>query len=430
MVDVLRNSGVAYVFSKDLRAWLALNGGGGVAILNDLKDVDTATTAPTNTQVLTYNTTTNQWEPADAGGGAESLTDLSDVTAITGTTTVVVVGGAGTAGVVTAYNANGDLAATSPAFPPRFNDTSSDHQYVILVNELAADRNITLPLLLGNDVFVFADFIQTLTNKTLTSPTINTPAMSADSIDAITDIAAALKSGSDGTLITGTDPGVAETTAKFNSDGDVVGGVTPVEGSIILGNATPAHQNLAIGTADQILTADGTTAAWGAIPGVYFPPLPPLWTRINNTTGNISRGDARPTSGVQFFPGIYVVASFAADLEVYCAWRMPDKFPAGTLEMLLECVPVTEPGTGETLIVTLDHEEYAEDADLDAVTFVNEGTETITTGAGTDVFRLFQASHTFGTVPAVSTLMVCRLTFELASTFAVDSVVRPYLRWV
>jgi len=46
-------------------------------------------------------------------------------------------------------------------------DTSADHQYVLAVNELTADRTITLPLLTGNDEFVFKDHAQTLTNKTL-----------------------------------------------------------------------------------------------------------------------------------------------------------------------------------------------------------------------------------------------------------------------
>lgn len=53
------------------------------------------------------------------------------------------------------------------------NDTTGDHQYVFAVNELAADRNIELPLLTGNDVFVFEAHSQTLTNKTLTAPDIN-----------------------------------------------------------------------------------------------------------------------------------------------------------------------------------------------------------------------------------------------------------------
>jgi hypothetical protein len=49
---------------------------------------------------------------------------------------------------------------------PQINDTSSDHQYVFAVNELVADRTVTLPLLAADDIFVFEAFIQTLTNKT------------------------------------------------------------------------------------------------------------------------------------------------------------------------------------------------------------------------------------------------------------------------
>ena len=53
-------------------------------------------------------------------------------------------------------------------------DTSANHQYIVGVSELAADRTITLPLLTGNDIFVFNDFAAVLTNKTLTSPVLNT----------------------------------------------------------------------------------------------------------------------------------------------------------------------------------------------------------------------------------------------------------------
>jgi hypothetical protein len=57
---------------------------------------------------------------------------------------------------------------TSPVLTtPQINDTSADHQYVFAVSELAADRTVTLPLLTGNDTFVFADHTQTLDNKTI-----------------------------------------------------------------------------------------------------------------------------------------------------------------------------------------------------------------------------------------------------------------------
>lgn len=76
-----------------------------------------------------------------------------------------------------AHNQNGThksgLALPSPVITtPQINDTSADHQYILGVSELTADRTITLPLLTGNDDFVFEDHTQTLTNKTLTAPVL------------------------------------------------------------------------------------------------------------------------------------------------------------------------------------------------------------------------------------------------------------------
>ena len=57
---------------------------------------------------------------------------------------------------------------TSPVLTtPQVNDTSANHQYVFAVSELAADRTVTLPLLGGNDEFVFKDHAVTMTNKTM-----------------------------------------------------------------------------------------------------------------------------------------------------------------------------------------------------------------------------------------------------------------------
>lgn len=67
---------------------------------------------------------------------------------------------------------------TSPVLTtPQINDTSANHQYIFAVSELLADRTVTLPLLTGNDDFVFEDHIQTLTNKTIVQKvTAYTPA--------------------------------------------------------------------------------------------------------------------------------------------------------------------------------------------------------------------------------------------------------------
>jgi len=67
-------------------------------------------------------------------------------------------------------------------------DTSADHQYVLAVNELTADRTVTLPLLTGNDEFVFAAHTKTLTNKRVTPRTDSTtssatPTINTDNLD-------------------------------------------------------------------------------------------------------------------------------------------------------------------------------------------------------------------------------------------------------
>lgn len=56
---------------------------------------------------------------------------------------------------------------------PKIHDTSADHHYVFAVNELTADRTVTLPLLAGNDTFVFASHAETLSNKTLSAPIVS-----------------------------------------------------------------------------------------------------------------------------------------------------------------------------------------------------------------------------------------------------------------
>lgn len=50
---------------------------------------------------------------------------------------------------------------------PRIRDAGGDHWYTIAGSNLAADRNVTLPLLTGNDTFVLASHPETLTNKTI-----------------------------------------------------------------------------------------------------------------------------------------------------------------------------------------------------------------------------------------------------------------------
>jgi len=63
----------------------------------------------------------------------------------------------------------------------QIDDTTGDHQYIIGVSELAADRTATLPLLGGNDEFTFNSHTQTLSNKTLVTPLIKNPTLGGSS---------------------------------------------------------------------------------------------------------------------------------------------------------------------------------------------------------------------------------------------------------
>ena len=60
----------------------------------------------------------------------------------------------------------------------RDSDGAAGQKYTFGVSDLVADRIVTLPLLTGDDEFVFKEHAVTMTNKTLTSPTINAGALS------------------------------------------------------------------------------------------------------------------------------------------------------------------------------------------------------------------------------------------------------------
>jgi len=78
---------------------------------------------------------------------------------------------------------------------------------------------------------------ETLTNKTFDAAN-NTLSLTADSVDAITEIAAALKTGLDTKLVTGT-AGTANHFPIWNADGDIVDdGLTFTDGDFIVGNGS------------------------------------------------------------------------------------------------------------------------------------------------------------------------------------------------
>jgi hypothetical protein len=111
-------------------------------------------------------------------------------------------------------------------------DTSNDHVYTFGVSELTLDRTIILPLLTGNDIFVFENHIQTLTNKTINTASNTITIATAD-------------------VISGT----------FADTRIVASNVTQHEGSITIGNLTGAPIGAVVGISDvQTLTNKTLTA--------------------------------------------------------------------------------------------------------------------------------------------------------------------------
>lgn len=175
------------LFRKLSRKWVGQIGAGGVADAS-------VTTVPLSsaTNLATDTGVTVVIDRVDANGTATPSLEETVVGVVSGSNLVSCVRGVeGTAqahsagavvevlvtakgyndiidGFLTAFNQDGTIKTSTVLTTPQINDTTADHQYVFGVSELVADRTVTLPLLAGNDVFVFADFIQTLTNKRVT----------------------------------------------------------------------------------------------------------------------------------------------------------------------------------------------------------------------------------------------------------------------
>ena len=196
---------------------------------------------------------------------------------------------------------------TSPVLTtPQINDTSLDHQYIFASSELAADRTVTLPLLTGNDVFVFADFAQTLTNKTLTSPTLTTPALGTPASGTLTNCTGLpVSTGISGLgsnvatfLATPSSANLASALTDETGSGANVFATSPTLVTPVLGVATATSVNkvtiTAPATSSTLTIADGssliTSGAYAitltatATTGVTLPTSGTLATRAGSET--------------------------------------------------------------------------------------------------------------------------------------------------
>ena len=165
---------------------------------------------------------------------------------------------------VIAGNTVAQTLASKTLTAPQINDTTADHQYVIAVSELTADRTVTLPLLTGNDTFTFDSHTATLTNKTInggnnTFAAIPTSALSGTAF-AVTDGSTSSNIASGGTL---TFAATSNETTVAQSGGTVTVGLpnnVTITGNLTVNGTTTTVNSTTVTLDDPIITLGGDSA--------------------------------------------------------------------------------------------------------------------------------------------------------------------------
>jgi len=129
-----------------------------------------------------------------------------------------------------------------------FRNPANTFSYTLAHGAITAARTITLPVLTGNDTFVFEGHTQTLTNKTLTSPRLNTTSTVGHVWTA-----------------TGTD-GSGSWAAPAAGFADPL----TTRGDLIYRNASTTTR-LPLGSNLQLLGSDGTDALWTSLTVDHLP---------------------------------------------------------------------------------------------------------------------------------------------------------------
>lgn len=166
--------------------------------------------------------------------------------------------------------------------------TNKKITYANLVGGVLSELGVTASVVELNYTDGVTSAIQTQmdTKAPTASPTFTgTVSLPADSVNAITEIASGIKSGADGTLVTGT-AGTASDLSIWNADGDLVDGPTPPSGTII---GTTDTQTLT----NKRITKRITTIVSNATPTVNTDncdavTITALATAITSMTSNLS----------------------------------------------------------------------------------------------------------------------------------------------
>ncbi len=149
-------------------------------------------------------------------------------------------------------------------------DSDLSHHYIFGVANIAADRTVSLPLLAGNDTFVFEAFAATLTNKTIDGNS-NTLTVLADS-----QLSGATPIANGGT-------GQTSKTPAFDALSP-----TTTKGDLIVSDGTDNVRE-AVGSNDQVLTADSAQTS-----GVKW--ATPSDTKFTEASNTVQTTDATVTT--------------------------------------------------------------------------------------------------------------------------------------
>jgi len=317
-------------------------------------------------------------------------------------------------------------------FSPRIQDTSQDHRYIFGVSELAADRTVTLPLLAGNDTFVFEGHTQTLTNKTLTNPTLN-----AGGGTLVLPQGASASQTADGSIFWDTDDnllsigdGSARKVFVDTTSTQTLGSKT-LNDVVITGTLTA---NGSVGTNGYVLKSTGTGITWvqssDAIAitdttnatGTVYPLM------VSETTGTLVDVDILTTKfSIDGPTGDVTIGSTTPATASIGALKVTGGIKAGNLYVDVPANPLLAEAslthvTGSTsfgngaFVVTY------------AVTAVNSLGETIGTNHSTRYYNwstnptAFTATVTWAAISGATSYKVYRKTTASSSWFLVETV--------
>lgn len=190
-------------FKKVSRRWVGQIGAGGVSDASVTTiPLSSATNLPTDTAVVIVI------DRVDANGTATPSLEETIIGVVSGSNLINCVRGAeGTAqahnagavaevlltakgwndfidALLVSFNQDGTPKDGIVLTTPQINNVAKTYQYIFAPSALTADRTVTMPLLTAGDTFVFADFIQTLTNKRINPRIITT----TDDATAVIDV--------------------------------------------------------------------------------------------------------------------------------------------------------------------------------------------------------------------------------------------------